>query len=152
MSPPPIPEPRLQSVSNRTPFELFQCDKMGVGRRFFDTVVLKGTFALAAGKLAFAEEQQPIALADEPWDPDNAERSSLKHAGEVLLTKPSTDVIVTGTARSPGGEPREEWDCAVEVRRGGEIKLACRAQAVGPSWWRHTRAAGWEVREPGANP
>src|SRR3954467_11120150 len=124
MNSPPIPEPRLQSVSNRTPLELFQCDKMGVGRRFFDTVVLKGTFALAPATLEPTEEQQPIALADEPWDPDNAERSSLKHAGEVLLTKPSTDVIVTGTARAPGGEPRKEWDCAVEVRRGGETKLA----------------------------
>ena len=106
----PIPEPRLRSVSNQTPLEMFQCDKMGVGRRFFDTVVLKGTFAFASGKFAPTEEQQPIALADEPWDPANAERSSLKHAGEVLLTKPSTDVIVTGTARSPGGEPRKARD------------------------------------------
>jgi hypothetical protein len=148
MSPPPIPEPRLQSVTNRTPFELFQCDKMGVGRRFFDTVVLKGTFALAPGELELAEEQQPIALADEPWDLANAERSSLKHAGEVLLTKPSTDVIVTGTARSPGGEPRKEWDCAVEVRRGGETKLAGRAHALGPRFWRHTSAKGWALTEP----
>jgi hypothetical protein len=148
MSPPPIPEPRLRSVSNRTPLELFQCDKMGVGRRFFDTVVLKGTFALASGKLELTEEQQPIALADEPWDPANAERSSLKHAGEVLLTKPSTDVIVTGTARSPGGEPRKEWDCAVEVRRGGETKLAYRAQVLGPRCWRHTSAKGWALTEP----
>src|SRR5262249_31884501 len=131
MTPPPIPEPRLQSVTNETPLELFSCEKMGVGRKFFDTVVLKGRFALSRGTLALAEERQPIALADEPWDPTNAERSSLKHAGEVLLTKPSTDVIVTGTARSPGGEPRKEWDCAVEVRRGGETRLAHRAHALG---------------------
>jgi hypothetical protein len=148
MSPPPIPEPRLRNTSNWTPFELFQCDKMGVRRRFFDTVVLKGTFALAAGKLALAEVQQPIALADEPWDRANAERSSLKHAGDVLLTKPSTDVIVTGTARSPGGELRKEWDCAVEVRRGGDTKLTYRAQALGPRSWRHTRATGWALTEP----
>jgi hypothetical protein len=148
MTPPPIPDPRLRSVTNRSPFGLFQCDKMAVGRRFFDTVVVKGTFALAPGELQLAKVQQPIALADEPWDLANAERSSLKHAGEVLLTKPSTDVIITGTARSPGGEPRREWDCAVLVRRGGETKLAYRAQALGPRRWRHTSATGWVLTEP----
>jgi hypothetical protein len=143
-----IPDPRLQSVSNQTPFEMFECQKMGVGRRFFDTVVLKATFSVATGEVTVAEAQQPIALADEPWDIANAERSSLKHAGEVLLTKPSTDVIVTGTARSPGGEARQAWDCAVEVRRGGETLLAHRAQALGPRAWRHSSADGWTLTEP----
>lgn len=148
MNPTLIPEPRLQSVSNQTPFRIFECQKMGVGRRFFDTVVIKATFSFASGRITFAEEQLPIALADEPWDIANAERSSLKRAGEVLLTKPTTDVIVTGTARSPGGEPRKEWDCAVEVRRGGETLFAHRAQALGPRAWRHTNAAGWTLTEP----
>ncbi len=148
MSPTLIPAPRLQSVSNQTPFRMFECQKMGVGRRFFDTVVIKATFSFATGRITVADAQQSIALADEPWDIANAERSSLKHAGEVLLTKPTTDVIVTGTARSPGGAPRTEWDCAVEVRRGGEALFTHRAQALGPRFWRHTRAAGWTLTEP----
>jgi hypothetical protein len=148
MSRPTIPEPRLQTVKNQTPFALFQCDKMGVGRKFYDTVVVKGTFALSPGKIGLAAEQQGIALADEPWDLAAAERSSLRHAGEVLLTKPSTDVIVTGTARAPGGEPLREWDAALEVRRGGETKLAYRAQALGPRCWRHTNARGWALTDP----
>jgi hypothetical protein len=148
MSLPPAPESRLQTVGNETPFMMLQCEKMGVERRFFDTVVLKGTFALAPGKLALADEQLEIALADEPWDPDNAERSSLKHAGELVLTKPSTDVIVTGTARAPGGQPLPEWDAAIEVRRGGKAQLAYRAQALGPRCWRHTAAKGWALTDP----
>lgn len=148
MSPPPVSEPRLQAAQNRTPFVLFQCSKMGVGRQFFDTVVVKGTFALAPGKLAPAEKQEEIAFADEPWEPDNAERSSLKHAGELLLTKPSTDVIVTGTARAPSGAPLREWDAALDVRRGTETLLAYRAQALGPRAWRHTAAKGWALTEP----
>src|SRR5262245_21228898 len=100
-----IPLPRLQAVENNTPFQVFNCDKMGVGRRYYDTVVVKGTFALSPGKLELAEEQEEIRLGDELWDPDNPERSSLKHAGDVVLTKPSTDIIVTGTAHAPGGEP-----------------------------------------------
>jgi hypothetical protein len=148
MTTPPIPEPRLQTVSNDTPFVLFQCDKMGVGRKFYDTVVLKGTFTLSPGKLELAEEQLAIALGDELWDPDDAEVSSLKHAGEVVLGKPSTDLIVTGTARPAGREPLPEWDASIEVRGGGETKLAYRAQALGPRRWRHTRANGWVLSEP----
>ncbi|EYF08041.1 DUF2169 domain-containing protein [Chondromyces apiculatus] len=129
-------------MQNETPFALFQCDKMGVGRRFHGTVVVKGTFALAQGKLGLAAKQRDIALADEPWDPAAAERSSLKHAGEALLVKPSTDVIVTGTVQAPGGTPRKTWDAAVEVRRRGETKLAYRAQVLGPRCWRHTGAKG----------
>lgn len=148
MSSSSIPEPRLLVVTNRTPFPLFQCDKMGVGRRFYDTVVLKGTFVLAPGKLALAEEQVEIAFADEPWDPDDAEVSSLKIAGDVVLMKPSTDVIVTGTARAPGGEPLARWEASVEVRRGEETKIACRANVLGRHAWRHTAEKGWTLSEP----
>jgi hypothetical protein len=144
----PIPDPCLKTVTNFTPFKVFNCQKMGVGRKFFDTVVLKGTYALAPGKLAWAKEQAGITFADEPWDPANAERSSLKRAGDVVLTKPSTDVIVTGSARAPGGEPRQEWDAAVEVRQGGQTKLRYTAQAIGRRFWRHTAAKGWTLTDP----
>jgi hypothetical protein len=143
----PIPEPRLRMVENHTPFMMFQCDKMGVGRKFFDTVVVKGTFALAQGKLELAEDQDEIALVDETWDPANAERSSLRRAGDLVLTKPSTDIIVTGTARIPG-EARREWDVAVEVRRRGERELSYQAQVLGPRRFRHTAEKGWGVTEP----
>jgi len=144
---PSIPDPRLRTVENHTPFAMFQCDKMGVGRKFFDTVVVKGTFALAQGKLERAKEQAEIALVDETWDPDNAERSSLKTAGDVVLTKPSTDVIVTGTARIPG-EARREWDVAVEVRRRGDRELVYQSRVLGPRRFRHTAEKGWGVTEP----
>lgn len=135
-------------VINQTPFEHFQCDKMGVGRRFYDTVVVKGTFVLTPGEVALADEQLEIALADEPWDLENTERSSLKHAVEALLFKPSTDVIVVGTAHAPGGTPQPAWDASVEVRRGAETTLAYRAQALGPRHWRHTTALGWALTDP----
>jgi hypothetical protein len=143
-----IPLPRLQAVNNDTPFQVFDCDKMGVGRRYYDTVVVKGTFALSPGKLELAEEQEEIRLGDELWDPDNPERSSVKHEGDVVLTKPSTDIIVTGTAHAPGGEPLPDWDAAIEVRGGGETKVAYRAQALGLRRFRHTTAKGWSVTDP----
>lgn len=91
---------------------------MGVGRRFYDTVVVKVTVTLSDDPVV-AEQQAPIYLADEPWDVDRVEVSSLKRAGDVLLYKPSTDIIVTGTARAPREQPTQSWDAAVEVLTGG---------------------------------
>src|SRR5687767_549261 len=39
-----VPEPHLGRVENLTSFELFHGLKMGVGRRYFDVVVVKGTY------------------------------------------------------------------------------------------------------------
>lgn len=58
----PIPDPRLERLRNLTPFVAQRCDKMGVGRRFFDTVVLKGTFDLGPGVLRRAAVQAPVML------------------------------------------------------------------------------------------
>lgn len=145
MTPPPVPVPRLEELHNRTPLVLFQCDKMGVGRRFFDTVVAKGTFTLAPGRLELAEEQEEVALADEPWDGAAPERSSLRHAGEALLFKPSTDVLVTGAVRA--GAPRPVWDVGVTVRRAGATVLDRKFQVTGPRAWRR-RDGQWTLTDP----
>lgn len=144
----PPPDPCLREVVNDTPFELFQCDKMGVGRRYFDTVVLKGTFALTPERLPLAEVQLPIALADELWDEGDAERSSIKVAGEVVLTKPTTDVIVTGHARAPGPDPLSEWPALVEIRGRDGLEVDYGAHVVGPHAWRFTHAHGWVLPNP----
>jgi hypothetical protein len=144
---PQIPKPLLREVTNDTSLETFQCEKMGVGRRFYDTVVVKTTITLSDDPVV-AEKQAPILFADEPWDPDRTELSSLKRAGDVLLVKMSTDVIVTGTARAPRGQPAQEWDAAVEVMRGSETVLASRACVLGPRRWRHKTQNGWELTEP----
>ncbi|EYF05389.1 DUF2169 family type VI secretion system accessory protein [Chondromyces apiculatus] len=147
MTSPPIPAPRLEELYNRTPLALFQCDKMGVGRRFYDTVVAKGTFTLAPGRLELAEEQAPVALADEPWDDAPPERASLRHAGEALLLKPSTDVLVTGTLRPATGEPLALWEAALTIRRSSATVLDHRAQVTGRRWWRR-RGGEWTLTDP----
>ena len=105
---PPIPDPVLHTVENDTPFPHLAFDKMGKGRLFYDVIVCKATFTLAAGRLQPAEDAQPIALADRYWDEEHAETSSLKIAGDVVLTKPGADLLITGTARPFDGKPRKE--------------------------------------------
>lgn len=145
---PSIPDPRLEAVENLTPFASFHCDKMGVGRVFHDTVVIKGTFTLAPGKLRVAPVQAPVVLADDYHDPDAAERSSVKRAGEAVLFKPSTDILVTGTVRSPGGRTLREWDVAVAVKDEGGTVLEHRARVTGPRKWRYTSLRGWTLTAP----
>jgi len=120
---------------------------MGAGRLFHDVVIVKTTVTLSDDPVV-AEKQAPIALADEPWHPDLTELSSLKHAGDAVLTKLDTDVILTGTARAPRGQPAREWEAAVEVVRGSETVLASRAQILGPRRWRHTDGQGWVLTDP----
>jgi hypothetical protein len=144
----PIPAPRLALVKNLTPFVHFQCQKMAVGRRFHDTVVVKGTFVLAPDTLAIAGEQAPIVFADESWNAAGAARSSLKRAGEVVLAKPGTDVLVTGTARSPAGRALTEWDCAVVVRGPHGTLLSHTLQVTGPRSWVHRALRGWTLTDP----
>ena len=148
MNRPGPPDPRLTHVTNETPFELFACDKMGVGRRFYDTVVLKGTFALTPDRIQIASEQRPIVLADELWDPRDSEHSSIKHAGEVLLTKPTTDVILSGHASAPGAAPLTDWWASVEVRGSEDLDVNHTCYVIGPNEWRRTRAGDWELTDP----
>jgi hypothetical protein len=145
----PIGPPRLEIVKNLTPFPHFQIQKMAPGRRFFDTVVVKGTFTLGHDGLALAGRQAPIVCADRYRDRANAARSSLEHAGEVVLAKPGTDVIVTGTARSPGGKALTEWDCSVVVRGRTGTVLRHSLQVTGPRSWVFRALRGWTLTDPG---
>jgi hypothetical protein len=144
----PIPEPRLESLENRTPFAIFQCDKMGAGRVFYDVVVLKGCYSLTSGRLSLAREPSTIALADDYWDNTAPERSSLKTAGDAVLFKPATDVLVTGAARSPGDELLEMWEARVEVSRAGDPLLCHRLRVNAPRQWFYQRN-GWYLSEAG---
>jgi hypothetical protein len=142
MSQLPVPDPCLEQVVNDTPYRHFDCDKMGPGRRFFDTVAVKGTFSFSTGTVELAEEQSPIALADEYWDPEEADRSSVRQVGDLLLYKPGCDILLTGTARSPGYQPAYEWQASVLVHRAGTPIVQARAAVFAPRYFRyHDR--GW---------
>jgi len=142
----PVPEPRLRKVDNRTAFASFSCDKMAVGRKFYDTVVVKGTFALAPGRLVRDKEQAEVVLSDTYWDAAGAARSSLKQAGEAVLLKPRTDVIVTGTLRAPVGLCAPQWSASVVVWRRGEAVIDYHVEVFGPRMLRHA-ASRWSLLE-----
>jgi hypothetical protein len=145
---PEIPGQRLRAVQNTTPFAQTTCMKMGPGRRFYDVLVVKATYQLAPGALTLAPSQAAIALADEYWDLEAPERSSVKHAGEMVLFKASTDVIVTGSARAPAGRPCASWYAAVRIESARGRVVDCVAQVTGPRAWQHRPLQGWVLSDP----
>lgn len=70
-------------------------------------------------------------------------RSPLDYAGELIPFKPTTDVLVMGTARPLGGVAAQSWDAALRFP-GVEKRL----RLCGPRNWRHTLAHSWRLGEP----
>jgi hypothetical protein len=64
-----------------------------------------------------------VRYIDEPWDPDNPEISSIKYPSDICLAKPSTDVIVVGSAMTRDRVPVRELDVLVRV---GPVEKALR--------------------------
>jgi hypothetical protein len=67
-------------------------------------VAVKATFDIGGnGKIALADEQVPVLHAPEFWGAPEA--SSVRYDTDVLPPKPTTDVLVEGSAYAPGGKP-----------------------------------------------
>jgi hypothetical protein len=91
-------------------------DLAGVDTLF---TVLKATFTLGA-RVALAEDQVPVALADQHYGEPGL--SSVRVPSDVCIGKPSTDILLVGSAWAPGG--RATWQMDVSVAVGPVSKSA----------------------------
>ncbi|HEX6244791.1 MAG TPA: DUF2169 domain-containing protein [Polyangiales bacterium] len=93
----------MWTLKNRTPYAAERSwirDKHGVHHW---VVAVKATFAFSdTGALTLADEQLPVVVAPE-WFGDPAS-TSLKYDTDTGPPKPSTDVIVIGSAYAPKGK------------------------------------------------
>lgn len=94
----------MWALSNKTPYAAERNwirDKQGV---HWWLVAVRATFTVAPdGRLALADEQLPPVLAPEHHGEPG--KSSLRFDSDLLATKPTTDVIVVGSAHAPRGKP-----------------------------------------------
>lgn len=98
----------MWAIRNRTPYEAAGCwgrDPDGVHEWI---VAVKATFDIGpAGRLMLADEQMPVLLAPEySGDPG---MSSLRNDADLVGAKPTTDVLLQGTAWAPNGRPAREF-------------------------------------------
>jgi hypothetical protein len=126
-------------VDNQTPFEasiLLSANPEGIDTLY---AVVKGTFTLG-DSLSLADEQVPVALADEyQGDPGN---SSIRLPGDISLTKPGTDVLLLGHAYAPNGRETTHMDVSVGV--GATWKTA---RVFGDRYWVAT-TPGYAISQP----
>lgn len=104
----------MWAIKNRTPYAVGRTwgrDKDGVHEWI---VVVKGSYDVPPGK--------PPRLADAQMEPlllpiyngaDGA--SSLRYEADLVSPKPTTDIVVNGTAYAPGGRPAPEFTASISV-------------------------------------
>lgn len=103
----------MLQIKNETPFKIGMAifpDADGVDTLY---VAIRATFTMAGGKLAVAEAQPPVRLADEYRGEPGT--SSLTHAADLHLGKPTTDVALLGEAWAPGGKSAPAVDVSLSV-------------------------------------
>lgn len=132
MLPYKIPPSDLEMVHNASAFDHINAQKMDKGRVFRDVLVVRATFTLDEGRLRVAPRQRSIRHADRTVPGRPASRASLEHAGDIHLDKPGADIVVTGTARSPGGREAKRWSCSVTLADRGQALARLALEALGP--------------------
>ena len=105
-------------VINHTPYKAESTwgrDKDGVHEWI---VAVKGTFDIKPdGSLNLADEQlEPLLL---PEYNGEAGVSSLRYDADLVAPKPTTDIVLNGTAYAPKGRPKTEFLVSLRV---GEVQ------------------------------
>jgi len=131
----------MWALTNRTPFPV----ERGAARDRTGAevwiVVVKGTFRIREnGRVELADEQEPVHLVPVHFGDPTA--SSLRYEADMVLTKPSTDILLHGTAYAPGGRPVPELDVSMAV---GPVRKTLRV--VGDRVWEE-KLLGPRLSEP----
>lgn len=119
--------PELQNATSATA-QLFP--QLAASGRYVTLVVLKQRFDVSPDGVARDRRDAVVRAVDEPWDEDAPETSSIKYPSDVGGAKPATDVLVVGSARSPGAQPAPSVDVSVRV---GPVHTDLRVH--GPRAW-----------------
>jgi len=120
----------MWAVNNQTPFAVNSAwgrDKDGVHEWI---VAVKGTYDIKDdGSVAFADKQFESLLLPEHNGEDGV--SSVRYDADVVGPKPTTDVVLNGTAYAPQGRPTPEF--LVSLRVGKVHKVL---KVVGNRTWK----------------
>ena len=119
----------MWALDNRTPYAADRTwgrDRDGVPEWI---VAVKGTFDVRPdGSLQLADEQVPPTLLPEYHG--DAGTSSVRYPADLVSTKPTTDILINGTAYAPGARPSTDFEVSAQV---GTIRKILRVR--GDRWW-----------------
>lgn len=102
----------MLQLKNETPFKaqiMLLPDRNGIDTLY---TVVKATFTIGES-LGLAEKQVPVTLADEYFGEPTS--SSIRAASDVSIGKPSTDIIINGSAWARAGTPTWQMDVSASI-------------------------------------
>jgi hypothetical protein len=129
-------------LENHTPFPALVFEKLGYRGKHFDVLAIHGTFRLKTDgtRADLASEQSPLVMADTYWG--EPETSSLKFETDLVIAKKRSDIHVIGTAHSPKGEARRNWQASIKL---GKVHKTL--DLFGPTQWTSS-ALSWRKSKP----
>jgi hypothetical protein len=102
----------MLQLKNETPFKaqiMLLPDRSGIDTLY---TIVKATFTISES-LGLAEEQVSVTLADQYFGEPTS--SSIRAASDVSIGKPSTDVVINGSAWARSGTPTWQMDISASV-------------------------------------
>jgi len=87
-------------------------------------------------------KRQPEFMLQDFWR-DEADRSSLLYPSDLIPFKPTTDVLIVGTARPPHGDYASAWHGMLRIGR-----LEKRLRFYGARTWQYSAFRGWALSAP----
>lgn len=141
----PLPSAPLAEFRNLTPFPSHYFQTVDPGDRVYHVGVVRVTYNLRRvendGTLSFADDQTPLATADEYYGEVN--QSSVKWESDFAPYKPKCDVLLANAvAVSPEGKPRDRWPVGVQVGDWRKVLMV-----TGPRQLERTRGS-YQLSEP----
>jgi len=97
-------------------------------------VMIKAAFHVNLARGVVRAGDAEVRLVDEPWDEKAPETSSIRLPSDLVLMKPSTDVVVAAHAMAEGGAEARSLDVLVRV---GPVERALRVHGL-RVWYRGT--------------
>jgi hypothetical protein len=104
----------LPELNTRTPATVQLLPQFGLDGAPCIVVVIKQRFSVVRIGHVRREAGAQVRLVDELWEPE-AEQSSIRRPSDGGLRKPSTDVVVSGSALAVDRAPMKELDVWVRV-------------------------------------
>jgi len=138
---------QLRTVENTTGFRHIAFCKLGANNEFCDVVVVKANLRLANGALEVIDEPAEIILADDIENHQSPELSLIRRAGDAVVYKPGTDVILTGKAIAPKECAHREWACEFKLHTQNGVRSK-RLHLLGPRYWEWSLVRGWHLSDP----
>ena len=123
----------MWALENNTPFEAERACLMDAAGAKVWVVVVKGTFDVdREGQLRLSDEQVPVER--EPRYAGDPGESDMLCDTDLVVTKPTTDLLVLGRAHAPVGQEETAVPVSLKVTRGEEVLVHRELQLEVGEW------------------